>query len=124
MRLLKTQYASYGFKLVFIAAVTVITFESLIAPIHSATPSTHDKLVHFGAYFILSLLAFLAYPKVKLWILGLGLLVLGGGLEIAQELMKQGRDGSIADQLANGGGVVLGLILVKIFMAFFNRSKP
>lgn len=115
------RYSTLALRMVFVIALAVVTFESLIAPAQSSTPSNFDKLVHFGAYFVLMYLATLAYPKFKLWVLGLFLFAWGGGIEIAQELMNRGRDGSLADQLANGGGVGAAFLLVKIFVSYFKR---
>jgi len=102
---------SHVFKAVFFLALIVIVFESLIPPIATATPTQHDKLLHFAAYAVLMTLASLAFPKARLINLAVLLFCVGGMIEIVQSLMAQGRDGNLADQLANMGGVICPILL-------------
>ena len=66
-----------------------------------------DKSLHFTAYFGLAAMATLALGprRILYWAL-LGLVALGGVLEIMQQLT--GRDGDIFDELANTLGVLCG----------------
>jgi VanZ family protein len=66
-----------------------------------------DKLLHFTAYFGLSLMATIAVraDRRMLW-WALGLVALGGTLEIVQGMT--GRDCDIYDELANTIGVLTG----------------
>lgn len=64
-----------------------------------------DKLEHFLAYFGLAGLATVALGRRAPWA-ALGLIVLGGLLEILQGFT--GRDPSFADELANTIGVMAG----------------
>jgi len=102
---------SHIFKAVFFLALIVITFESLIPPIATATPTQHDKLLHFAAYAVLMTLAGLAFPKARLINLAVFLFAVGGAIEIVQSLMGQGRDGNLGDQLANMSGVICPILL-------------
>jgi VanZ family protein len=66
-----------------------------------------DKLQHFGAYALLAVLATLALEARRWWLLALlGLVALGGALEIGQGLV--GRDMSFRDEIANTLGVIAG----------------
>jgi len=112
---------SHGFKAVFILAVAVVIFESLIPPLSAAGPGHFDKIAHFAAYAVLAVLGGAAFPHIRLLILAVTLCVLGGGIEIAQALMGQGRDGSWADQLANVLGVGLPIILWAAAVKFRKR---
>jgi hypothetical protein len=106
-----TPRLSHVFKVIFILAMTILIFESLIPPLYASGPGYHDKLLHFCAYGVLMVLGAIAYPAVRLLILALMLFCLGGGIELAQSLMGQGRDGSWADQFANSCGIALPIIL-------------
>jgi VanZ family protein len=67
----------------------------------------NDKLLHFIAYFGLAAIAAIAFRRRKAAILAaLGLIVLGGILEIIQGFV--GRDMSLYDEFANTLGVVVG----------------
>ena len=67
-----------------------------------------DKALHFTAYFGLALMTTIAVraDRRALW-WALGLVVMGGALEIVQGLT--GRDADIFDELANSLGVLAGL---------------
>ncbi|MEI9990639.1 MAG: VanZ family protein [Rhizomicrobium sp.] len=67
-----------------------------------------DKALHFTAYFGLALMTTIAVraDRRALW-WALGLVALGGGLEIVQGMT--GRDADIFDELANTLGVLAGL---------------
>ena len=71
-----------------------------------------DKALHFIAYFGLAAMAAAGFKSRRPVVLaGLGLIVLGGVLEIVQGFT--GRDMSFYDELANAGGVVAGTILAR-----------
>lgn len=75
-----------------------------------------DKLDHFIAYFGLALLSSLAWGlKRSLVWLCLGLMALGGGMEILQALL--GRDAEWGDFLANNLGILAGLGLAIAYLA-------
>jgi len=81
-----------------------------------------DKAEHFGAYFVLALLASMAAGsrRAVLWA-GLGLVVMGGLLEILQGLI--GRDCDIHDEYANTLGVISGVILGRAIIALLVRMR-
>lgn len=67
-----------------------------------------DKLLHFTAYFglcVMTTVAVRANQRALWW--ALGLVLMGGALEIVQGLT--GRDADIFDEVANSLGVVCGL---------------
>jgi VanZ family protein len=67
---------------------------------------TSDKLLHFMAYFLLAAMAAAAVKKRSPAAPVIGLIVLGGMLEIIQGFV--GRDMSVYDELANALGAVAG----------------
>ncbi len=70
---------------------------------------TPDKLLHFTAYFGLAALAALALRTRRAVLFAmLGLMVLGGMLEILQSLT--GRDAEWLDEAANSCGAALGAL--------------
>jgi VanZ family protein len=79
---------------------------------HAENLETHvwDKLLHFAAYFGLAVIATVALraSRMMLWVL-VGLVVLGGMLEVIQGMV--GRDADIHDEIANALGVLVGGLL-------------
>ena len=86
-------------------------------------PHLWDKALHFTAYFVLSALAVAALRarRPALWAM-LGLIAMGGALEILQGLI--GRDMSVYDEVANTLGVVAGAVTVWIVRAVLVRFRP
>lgn len=89
----------------------LIGYYSLVPPGDAPASQISDKIRHFAAY------AGLAVP-VAMWI-GPGRLAAvlvaaayGAGLEIAQAFAGTGREGSLADALANTLGAGAGFLLV------------
>ena len=70
-----------------------------------------DKVYHASAFFLLSAwFAGLFERRAYLW-LALAMLAFGIGIEIAQYLMPYGRTAEVGDVVADGVGIVLGLLL-------------
>ena len=70
-----------------------------------------DKVLHAGGFFVLTLLAGRAAIGRKIgFALAVGLIVLGGGLELAQSFIP-GRTTDVFDFIANTVGVVAGLFV-------------
>jgi VanZ family protein len=83
-------------------------------------PWLWDKLDHFTAYFGLALLATLGWglKRSLVWVF-LGLVALGGSLEIVQSFM--GRDGEWSDFFANDLGALLGLGVAAAYLVVPRR---
>jgi VanZ family protein len=83
-------------------------------------PLQWDKAEHFTAYFGLALLASLGWGlrRSLAWIF-LGVVALGGALEIAQTMV--GRDGEWGDFAANDLGALVGLALAIAYLAVPRR---
>jgi len=76
-------------------------------------PGTHgDKVQHILAFGTLALLASLAYPRVNLVLIGVGLSAFGAGIEYIQTFPAISRDGSLADWVADTGAAAVMLALV------------
>ena len=102
------------------ALLVVLWGELTPHPPRLAGPWVWDKLDHFTAYFGLSLLASLAWGlrRSLFWVF-LGIVALGGSLEIIQSLV--GRDGEWGDFFANDLGALLGLALASLYLAVPRR---
>jgi VanZ family protein len=88
---------------------------SLIPPaeMHRVAPDINDKLMHAGAYFLMGMwFAGSLEPKKHGW-LAIGLIALGGLIEILQYYMGFGRDADWLDFLADGLGAVLAISLAR-----------
>ncbi|HKX64783.1 MAG TPA: hypothetical protein VJM78_05695 [Rhizomicrobium sp.] len=107
------------------ALAVVIWGELTPHPPKLAGPWIWDKLDHFTAYFGLMLLSALGWGlrRSLAWVF-LGVMALGGGLEILQTLM--GRDGEWGDFIANDLGVLTGLAVAVLYLAAPRRlvEKP
>lgn len=79
-----------------------------------------DKLLHFTAYFGLAAIAAVALASRRrtVWA-ALGLIALGGVLEIVQGMV--GRDMSLYDELANSLGVVAGVLAARAYLYLLAR---
>ena len=93
----------------FIGLVAVIALALLPQETLPET-GTWDKLNHALAYGVLALSGGLGFKgRRSLLMVGLGLVVLGAGLELAQSVIPN-RDGNITDALANFVGVAMGSV--------------
>ena len=91
----------------FIGLVAVIAL-SLLPQESLPEIDTWDKLNHAFAYGVLAVAGGLGFKGGRsLLMVGLGLVVLGAGLELAQSFTPN-RDGSIYDAVANLVGVAIG----------------
>ena len=104
-------------KILFWPALAVVIWGELSPhPPELPGPLMWDKLDHFIAYFGLALLSTLAWGlKRSLVWLFLGLVALGGGMEILQALL--GRDAEWGDFLANDLGILIGLGVAATYLA-------
>jgi VanZ family protein len=91
----------------FYPALLLVIWGELTPQPAPVVEGANDKLLHFIAYFGLAAMAASAIRHRRPAILaGLGLIVLGGVLEIIQGFV--GRDLSLYDEFANTAGVVVG----------------
>ena len=79
-----------------------------------------DKLVHFSAYFLLGVMAAAALKSRRAVALAvLGLILLGGVLEIVQDWV--GRDTSFLDEVANTAGAITGAVVARLIVEPLRR---
>jgi len=95
----------------WVLAIAVVVVVSLVpAPDLPDVPPGSDKLEHFFAYCVLAICAVQLYAKRAAWLgAGIGLVLLGIGLEYAQGALTATRTMDRWDALANTLGVIAGL---------------
>ena len=97
-----------------IILVIVIAYLSLSAASDVPAPQVSDKVKHFAAYFVLAgTLATAFGPKRGLYALILAIFY-GLVMEVAQDMGDAGREGSVADALANTAGAACGVLATKL----------
>ena len=95
-------------------AVLAVVVASLSPPPPVELPRHGDKVEHLLAYALLASGAVQVFRRGSpLWLAGLGLVLLGIGLELAQGAFTTTRMADPADALANAAGVALGLLTVR-----------
>ena len=94
----------------WIGAIVCVVVLSLVPPPDMDLPSGADKVEHFIAYFVLaaSAVQLFASDRALLWI-GVGIVALGVGLEVAQHLATTTRTMDQGDAWADLAGVVAGM---------------
>ncbi|HCR34857.1 MAG TPA: hypothetical protein DIV57_15980, partial [Stenotrophomonas sp.] len=94
----------------WLLAVLVVIVVCLIPPPPIDLPENGDKVEHFLAYFILSGSAVQLFRRGTplLWA-GVGLVLMGVGIEFAQGALTSNRSADPMDALANTVGVLSGL---------------
>jgi VanZ family protein len=118
---MKSTYAASFY--LFWPAVALIAWGELTPHPPAFTAMFWDKSLHFTAYFGLASMAtvVLGVRRRTLWAL-LGLIALGGALEILQGFT--GRDPDIFDELANTLGALSGALVAIGFLKLFGRREP
>jgi VanZ family protein len=99
------------FGILSVLLVAFISYESLIEVSDEPTIEHLDKLVHFGAYFLLGSLMLPALRRIPPLIVFLGLVVFGAAIEIAQGTMGIGRSADILDACANTAGALAAVLV-------------
>ena len=94
----------------WIAAIAIVVVLSLAPSVPMPDVPDGDKLGHFLAYFALAASAVQLYARWPALLgAGIGLVMLGIGLEYAQGALTDSRMQDPADALANTLGVIAGL---------------
>lgn len=94
--------------------LAVATGTLLPAPMIRAI-AFNDKLEHAGAYFVLMIWFAGLYSRKRLPVVALGLFVLGFALD-ALQLTTRTRTFDLHDVLANGCGILAGLVLAVVLI--------
>ena len=92
-------------------AIGIIAVTSLSLSPQDVLPEIHlwDKLLHFMTYAALAICGAVGFQERRpRRMVGVGLIALGCGLEVAQAAVPD-RDPSVGDAVANSAGIALGL---------------
>lgn len=104
LRLLKTIRILF-----WIAASGVLLLAQISSSVSTPTP-TGGLEAHFVAFYVLSLLGAVAFPKSHLLLLGCALAVFGGSVEIMQAVLPFGRHPSLFDWLVDLVGIIVACV--------------
>jgi VanZ family protein len=78
------------------------------------TPNQSDKMLHITAYCLLMTGPVVLFRSLKIEILAfVALFTTGIAMEIGQHIVG-GRESSMEDALANGAGIILGLVIGRL----------
>lgn len=109
---MKTAPLLRALAVLFWLALAVTLVMALLPRPPVAALGLNDKFQHMAAFAVLSLLAWLAFPRQRLRVLFFALAAIGGLIEILQMIPALHRDADvkdwIADCLAIGGVLLLG----------------
>jgi len=101
-------------------AAALLTFAAAVAPADVVPQlAESDKLMHFLAFFTLSLVATLAFRRARVPIIGVGLSAFGALIEVAQTIPGLNRDGDVWDWTADTLAIVV--VLLPIGLARWRR---
>ena len=101
----------------FVAALFAVTMASLPDLHLPGNPS--DTVLHILAFFVLAVLAQLAFPIARIWVFLLGLGTLGAGIELIQIAPIINRDASLTDWLADMVAVVFAVAIFRVNRSLF-----
>lgn len=98
----------------------------LIAPDVGPPPAIpfQDKIFHAIAFACLTGPAVLVLPKQYLWFWLAHMVALGGGIELVQARMGEGRTGDLLDFTANVAGILLALAVGRWLRRRFAEKSP
>jgi VanZ family protein len=97
-----------------VAAGIAVLFALALSPSDSAPSITQaDKVQHALGFLVLTLAYGLLFPDRRA-VVTAGVVALGVAVEVLQALMPFGRHAEIGDLIADGVGIVLGLMLLRL----------
>jgi len=101
--------------LLFWPALAFVVWGQLQPDVPETISAVDDKVLHFGAYFVLGAMAGGAVRRrdVALWA-GVGLILIGALVELIQAYV--GRETSLLDGLTNTAGVIAGTALARLII--------
>lgn len=106
------------------ALLALVIYLCLEPPSGGGASRINDKLAHFLAFFVLAGWFAALVERRFFWLVALGMLTIGGLIEVAQGLMALGRTAEILDFLADAAGVLVGIgINLPIRDSWFGRLE-
>jgi glycopeptide antibiotics resistance protein len=93
---------------IFVMAAVIVC---LLPGCSVALPTYNDKLMHALGYIALVLWFTGIYPRTRYLVIATLLFLMGVAVEFLQEWMHAGRQRDMNDVVANGAGIVIGIVL-------------
>lgn len=100
----------------------LIALGSLWPSVPQAAFGVSDKFMHFGAYAGLAFMYAGVFERRHWGRVVAGLLLFGGTIEFAQELLTASRSGEWLDMAANATGVIAGVFTAMLFPVSWCRQ--
>lgn len=91
------------------AGLVLAIFFLAVGPVPESSAPGSDKLNHFTAFYVLGLGAAIVFPRARLWLTAILLVIYGGAIEVVQGLPLVGRDADVMDWVTDGLGVAAAL---------------
>jgi hypothetical protein len=111
------------FRILFWLLLGIILAISLMPAGDAPMVFAYDKLNHGLAFFTLSLMARLLWPRTNAVILFVLLMIFGGGIEVLQFSMGLGRDADWMDFAADIVAILLGISAGKLFWSLKSKRS-
>lgn len=108
--------------LFWLALAAAVTMAVLPHPPHTPLDRFGDKVEHMTAFAVMSALAAIGYPRVRLPRIGERLSFLGALIEVAQSIPALHRDCDIFDWVADTTAIAVALLIVAAIRT--SRTKP
>jgi len=100
-----------------------LTMALLPRPPHLSIDRFGDKAEHMLAFFVLTLVATLAWRRASLVAIALRLSLLGAAIEVLQAIPALHRDCDWRDWLADSAAIVAASLLAALIRAAFSRKS-
>lgn len=97
--------------IVLLVSLLLISTASMVSVMAPPSGNNFDKVLHIGAYGVLTFGMVLALPRRSLAVIFTAAFVYGVFIEFLQGTIGQGRTASWADALANGMGALIIILL-------------
>jgi VanZ family protein len=97
-------------RLIFIAAMAGALAVAVSPAAAAGGPEHRDKLLHLAAFYFLSLIACLAFPRMSLLVVGAAMAVYGAMIELIQGIPYVDRDMEFLDWVADAVGVAIAVV--------------
>jgi hypothetical protein len=94
---------------VFFGALIFTCYSAVISPAHAVQLLPWDKAEHFIAFYALTGLGVAAFPRRRLWVIGVLLSALGALIEFVQGLSMVHRDRDFWDWVADTLAIIAAL---------------
>ncbi len=106
----------------FYGLLVIYTYLGLTPHPENSVPVFNDLLMHFAGYFVAGISISFARPLWPIWQRAALLISYSFAIEVAQHFNPP-RTFSLADMMANSGGVLLGLFTVVILIRHISLFK-